>query len=206
MNPEHIAALVSTATISLLHTLLPSHWLCFSLVGRAQGWKLRKTLGITALAGGAHVLSTIALGILMILLGSTLIPEESTVIVSSILLMAMGALFLLMQVLRKGHKHEHDMNRLAIVALILTPTISPCSAVIPMFLVVAGGGVLLIVLVSTILLVSTVGTMLLLVSLSSMGVEKMKFGFIDRYEKAIVGVILCGLGLLILVLHQTHAH
>ena len=40
-------------------------------------------------------------------------------IVSSILLMGMGALFLLMQILRKGHKHEHDMNRLAIVALIL---------------------------------------------------------------------------------------
>ena len=43
--------LVSTFTIALLHTLIPSHWLCFVLVGKAQGGdatvlpRLRQVLG-----------------------------------------------------------------------------------------------------------------------------------------------------------------
>lgn len=32
------------ATVSLLHSFIPTHWLPFSVVGRAQKWTLSRTL------------------------------------------------------------------------------------------------------------------------------------------------------------------
>ncbi len=46
--------------------------------------------------------------------------------------------------------------------------------------------------------------MTLLVGLTSLGIEKLKFHFFDHYEKLIVGLVLCGLGALILLLHHHH--
>ncbi|KAK9122402.1 hypothetical protein Syun_020019 [Stephania yunnanensis] len=33
-----------SATVSLLHSFIPTHWLPFSIVGRAQNWTLSRTL------------------------------------------------------------------------------------------------------------------------------------------------------------------
>jgi len=202
LQAEQIAALVSMATVSLLHTLLPSHWLCFALAGKARSWSRRRTLAVTALAGGSHALSTIALGIAALLLGRSIFPEESMETVSALLLAGIGIVFLLQHLLGKGHRHEEDLERMALAMLVLTPTLSPCTAVIPMFLVVAGGGVLMVALVSATLVVTTIGAMLLLVSLTSLGVDRIRFAFLSRYEKAVIGAILCLLGVLILLFHE----
>lgn len=47
---EGLAALLGMSSVSLLHSLLPTHWLPFSVVGRAHGWSLSKTLLISACA------------------------------------------------------------------------------------------------------------------------------------------------------------
>ena len=202
MNAEQLAGLVSIATVSLLHTLLPSHWLCFALVGRAQKWSLRRTLGVTAIAGTCHVAATVILGILAVRVGGTLIPEESQGVVSAGILIGMGSIFLLLHLFQKGHTHEHDLDRMAIFTLILLPTVSPCTAVIPLFPIVAHGGTLFFVLMASVLMVTTLGVMMLLVSLSSLGVDRMRFTFVDRYEKALVGGILCILGLFVFAMHR----
>ena len=85
-------------------------------------------------------------------------------VISAVLLFAMGGFFLALQAFGKGHKHAHDLDRAALILLILTPTLSPCSAVIPIFSLVADGGPLLIAIVAALLLVSTVGTMLVLLT------------------------------------------
>ena len=53
-----------------MHTLIGlDHTLPFVVLGRSQGWSLRKTLALTALCGLGHVLSSIVLGLLGIWLG-----------------------------------------------------------------------------------------------------------------------------------------
>ena len=204
---ENLSVLVSTFTVALLHTLIPSHWLCFVLVGRAQGWPTRKTLAVAAAAGLLHVVSTIILGIALVTLGQTFLQQEGTLEqVSALVLIVLGALYLGTHLLRAGHHHEHDAavtGRIAFAALLFSLVISPCSAAIPILMAatqdtsVAG-----LALIAGILLVTTVGGMMLLVGLTSLGIEKLQFAFFDKYEKLIVGLVLCALGAIILLMHH----
>jgi len=63
--------LLSTAIgIGFLHTLIGvDHSLPFVVLGRAQGWSVRKLLTITILCGLGHVLSSVVLGLVGIALG-----------------------------------------------------------------------------------------------------------------------------------------
>ncbi len=54
----------SAASIALLHTFAPDHWMPFAALGRAQGWSRARLAGITVIAGLGHVGSSILLGAL----------------------------------------------------------------------------------------------------------------------------------------------
>src|SRR5204862_6057148 len=58
--------------IAFFHAAIPTHWLPFVLTARAQRWTHTKTLAITALAGGSHVVFTAVLGLLLTVLGFAL--------------------------------------------------------------------------------------------------------------------------------------
>src|SRR2546423_9016948 len=58
---------VSGLGVAFFHAAIPTHWLPFVLTGKAQRWKQGKTLAITALAGGGHVLFTAVFGLLFCL-------------------------------------------------------------------------------------------------------------------------------------------
>ena len=191
--------------MAVLHMLIPSHWLCFVIVGRAHGWKPRKTLTVAATAGLLHVLSTVGLGVAVLTIGSHLLGKrEMLEHVGALVLIGLGILYLGSHLLGTGHRHEHDRSvseRVAFVALLLSLVLSPCSAAIP-FLVAMAGDTMLIILIGGVLLVTTVGGMLLLVGLTLLGIEKLQLKSFDRYEKLIVGLSLCFLGTLVLILHR----
>ncbi|HZE98380.1 MAG TPA: hypothetical protein VE981_15215 [Planctomycetota bacterium] len=201
-------ALLSTFTIALLHTLIPSHWLCFVLVGRAQGWPRRKTLAVTAAAGLVHVATTVTLGILLAALGRSLLAHQEQLLerVSGFILIGLGTLYLVSHLLHAGHHHEHDRvitQRAAIAALVFSLVLSPCSASIPLLIVAsASAGWIATGLIAAVLLVTTVGVMLLMVGLTSLGIERLQFTFFDRYEKLILGLVLCALGALVMIVRD----
>ncbi|MFW6198652.1 MAG: metal ABC transporter permease, partial [Acidobacteriota bacterium] len=64
--------LVGTFLLSLMHALVPNHWVPLVAIGRAEGWSRGETLGMTAVAGAAHTASTILIGVGVGLLGYTL--------------------------------------------------------------------------------------------------------------------------------------
>jgi len=202
-------ALVSVFTIALLHTLIPSHWLCFVLVGRAQGWPRSKILGVTAAAGAMHVATTVTLGIALAALGRSLFEENHDRLlerVSAFILVALGALYLGSHLLHAGHHHEHDRvisQKAAVAALVFSLVLSPCSASIPLLIVAsAAAGWTAMAMIAAVLLVTTVGVMLLMVGLTSLGIERLQFTVFVRYEKLIVGLVLCALGALVLLVHD----
>jgi putative Mn2+ efflux pump MntP len=200
-----MAALVGVFTVALVHALIPSHWLCFVVVGRAHGWPTRKTLAVAATAGFLHVASTVLLGVAGASLFRTLLEHEHTLErVSAAILIALGALYFVAHLFHAGHHHEQDRSvteKAAVVSLVFSLVLSPCSIAIPLLMTNAQD-VGMIALIAAVLLVTTVGPMLLLVGLTSLGIEKLQFHFFDRYEKVIVGLVLALLGALILVVRH----
>jgi hypothetical protein len=64
VNTTFFASIAATGfAVAFLHAALPTHWLPFVLVGRAQKWSTGRTLGVTLLAGLGHVGLTILLGL-----------------------------------------------------------------------------------------------------------------------------------------------
>lgn len=60
----------TAATAAVFHTAIGvDHTLPFILIGKARGWSLARTLGVTALCGVGHVLSSIVIGTVGIALG-----------------------------------------------------------------------------------------------------------------------------------------
>ncbi len=65
--------LATAAALASFHTLIGvDHSIPFIALGRARGWSLRRTLGVTSACGVAHVASSVLIGSLGVLLGVTL--------------------------------------------------------------------------------------------------------------------------------------
>lgn len=210
MNSLPLAA-VSAFTVSLLHTAIPSHWLCFVAVGKAQGWGRRQIMTIAALAGSVHVAVTVAIGLAVKALAGGLPEDLDLEHLSAFVLMGLGATYLVLHFLHVGHRHEDEPGRgplpnaVAIGALMVSITLSPCSAAIPVLVAAATEGWGGAFLVGAVLLVTTVGMMLLLIGLTLLGIDRLQFKAFDRYEKLILGLVLGALGAAILAIPHGHA-
>jgi len=202
--------LLYTFSLSLLHTLIPSHWLCFVLVGKAQGWSRGRTLSITAVAGLIHVVVNVTVGAALAIAGRTILEHEHhehlLTQISAAILILLGIVYLGLHMLHAGHHHEQDKSvsgKAAILALSFSLALSPCSASIILTIVAtAGAGWTTILSIAAVLLVTTVGVMLLLVGLTSLGIERLQFAVFERYEKLILGFVFVAVGSLIIIFHR----
>jgi ABC-type nickel/cobalt efflux system permease component RcnA len=112
-----IEILIGTAfSIGFIHTLIgPDHYLPFIMIGRAKQWSLFKTLSLTVISGLGHVIGSVLLGLLGVLLGTSLgLLEDIEAVrgdIASWLLIGFGIAYAFWG-LRIGlrsvkHKHEH---------------------------------------------------------------------------------------------------
>eukprot|EP00850_Spirogloea_muscicola_P022751 SM000310S11942 [mRNA] locus=s310:66821:77710:+ [translate_table: standard] len=170
VDAEELSTIGGIATVSLLHSFIPTHWLPYSVVGRAQKWSISQTLLVTSVGAVCHVLSTSLLGLTAVTMAHTLAGEEAVHHIASLLLVFLGAgyigLYLMGQRGGHGHAHNHSMEKAAVAGLILVPALSPCATTLPVFLAVGNsshGSMLIAILV---LLICTLTVMVSLVSLS----------------------------------------
>ena len=192
--------------VAFLHAAIPTHWLPFVIVGRGQRWSTGKTLSVTALAGMGHVAFTIVLGLAVTgagLVAAPLLGKVFTPLVGG-LLVAVGLFYLVRQVLRpKAHVHAANKlfttDRAAVIGLVTLLALSPCEAFLPIYLANAKHGWVAFAALSLILLVATSAGMLLFTSLSLAGAQKLKLDNLARYEQAILGSVLCVLGVAVIL-------
>jgi hypothetical protein len=70
----------------------------------------------------------------------------------------------------------------------------------------AGFGVELFLVLILVLLVTTLGIMSILVSIAYFGIDRMRFTFLDRFEKLVIGLVLMGVAASMLLFHAGHDH
>lgn len=202
--------IIAALTISVLHSLMPNHWLPFSLAGKTHKWSLRRTIFITGAAAMGHVIITTILGFLVALtgIGITQLVEKIARLISSIVLFTIAGIFIFLN-FYKGHKHTHlcekDKIRLSektlTLSLIGMLTFSPCEAILPVFFTAGQIGWYGLLLLSLVMGIGTITGMVLMTTLGFKGIEKMKFHILEDYEKLIFGIIFIFIGLVVLFFH-----
>ncbi len=99
---------------------------------------------------------------------------------------------------------EHDWSRqrsdwAAILGLLALLTFSPCEAFLPVFLTGAKYGWLGFALLSTVLAVATVAGMITFTWLTLLGLQRLRFRALEKYEPLIVSGVFCLLGILVII-------
>nr|XP_019701721.1 uncharacterized protein LOC109504753 [Elaeis guineensis] len=153
-NPKDFSTIGGIATISLLHSFIPTHWLPFSIVGRAQKWTLSRTLLVTAFGAVLHVVSTSLLGIAAITMATTIAGEETVHRLASLLLIILEGSYVLLFLFGKGGhspSHNHPLENMAVAGLILVPALSPCATTLPVFLTVGNSSSMMVLAIVVLL-------------------------------------------------------
>jgi hypothetical protein len=106
----------AVATVGVLHTIVPDHWLPITLIARQRGWSKLETARAALMAGVGHVLTTLLIALVVWLAGVAFAERFGHIVdtVSSLALIAFGGWFAISawRDLRSptghGHSHRHD--------------------------------------------------------------------------------------------------
>jgi nickel/cobalt exporter len=215
---------ISGFGVAFFHAAIPTHWLPFVLTSRVQRWSRVKTIAITAVAGTGHVAVTALLGLCITWFGMSISRSVGNWFprVAGGALLFFGLYYASRQIAGKGHvhfpyPHEHlheghnraqelaahrVSDRAAIVSLLAFLTFSPCEAFLPFYASGIRYGWPGFALLTAILSVGTVMGMVVFTSLTLAGLTRVKLGLLEKYESILIGVLLCGVGILILVFEK----
>src|ERR1700684_590902 len=110
MTSNGPALLVAAAGVGFGHAILPDHWVPLAVLGRARRYPLARVARLSGLAGGAHVLVSIALGGVIIAVGlqfrSTVQSAQDTIIGGVLIVTGLG--FAALELTGRGHHHDHN--------------------------------------------------------------------------------------------------
>lgn len=201
--------LIGSILLGSVHAAIPNHWLPVVLIGRAEGWSERETLGVVALSGFFHTLSTVVLGIVIGAIGLEVSErlEDQTRLIASLLLVFMGLIYFAMHDTNAGapdHSHDHVPRGLTgrskatiITTLSVAMLFSPCLEIETFFFTAGTLGWSAIVTLSAAYTVVTIACMVGLTAVSYRGLARVNWHWLDHNEKRLTGGILIALGILI---------
>lgn len=189
---------------AFLHAALPTHWLPFVLVARAQGWRARMTLGSAAVAGVVHVISTAVVGGLIVAAGLALEERLAGVLpwLAAAMMFGFGGWYLWRALgernaARSGGARPPVSDRAAFLGLMALMALSPGEVLLPLYLSGAQLGMHGLILLTLAFAAGTILGMLILTGAALAGASLLRLERLARFERAILGAALILLGLLV---------
>lgn len=207
MTNELIILLWSAASIGFVHTILgPDHYLPFIMVGKARNWTIKRTIGLTALCGIGHVLSSVIIGAIGIFIGIQLQKltwfEGFRGNIAAWGLIAFGLVYAIWG-LRHYYKHKklgahsHAPGKKATPwMLFIIFLLGPCEPLIPLLMYPAAHESMhALIMVTTVFSVATIGTMLVAVWAASLGLSHVKLNKLQPLSHFLAGIIIFASGM-----------
>jgi nickel/cobalt transporter (NicO) family protein len=202
--------LIGSIILSITHALIPNHWFPLVAISKSEKWTRRETLLVTAITGFAHITSTIIIGIIVGFVGYRLSDSLETItgVIAPSVLILFGIIYLILNIV-KPHHHHHQINsedlqqgdKKSKVAIVFSfgalMFFSPCIEIEAYYFTAGSIGWAGILILSFVYLVITVSFMIFLVDFGRRSLERLseKLHFLDKYERAIAGMVLILLGL-----------
>lgn len=191
-----VSIIMGSFLISLLHALIPNHWLPVLAIGKRENWSLNETVRVTFISGLAHVCSTIIIGILLGVIGIQLNEEieHFTHIVAPCILILMGLYFVQQHYV---HHHFHlqktpvSKSKSKIIgALIIAMFLSPCMEIEAYFLMAGAKGWGMMALIAVMYGVITLAGMLVWIRMAYRGMIKLNWHKWEHNAGLISGAVL----------------
>lgn len=204
-----IELLTGAMLISLLHGLIPSHWLPLLALKTKFGWTSGYTLRIAFIASLAHVLSTVALGIGIGAASHSIADrvEVFTEWITPSILICLG-LFFIWQHNRHHHFHLSGEQKLreaspkrVIGILLLMMFLSPCLEIEALFISAGAKGWGAMLMVGMIYAVVSCIGIVLWVAIAQKGLRKLNWHKLEHNSGLISGLVLILIGIISFFLH-----
>jgi nickel/cobalt transporter (NicO) family protein len=218
--------------VAFIHAAIPTHWLPFVVVARAQGWSRGRALAMVTLCSGGHLVMMTSLGLALAWFGLQIDERWSAYFpyVAGGALVAVGLLILFRHWRGwthghgewieghcqhdHGHEHHHDPVKpvartsdwAAVGGLFAMLTFSPCEGLLPVYLSGVQFGWGGVTLLSVVLAAGTWGAMLIFTWLTLLGVERVRFKWLEKCEAPVLGTLLVVCGLALIVIEHLHDH
>lgn len=189
--------------ISLLHAVIPNHWLPIIAIGRKEQWSIAEVTKVTLICALAHGISTILIGIILGFLGAKLGDNLThfTNIVAPVILISIGLVFIY-----RHHRHKHfhideeikkrKTKAAIITALVVAMFFSPCMEIEAYFLLAGTQAAWLVWLIAILYLVITTTGMMLLVRFAYKGILKLNWHSLEHNAGIITGLTLVATGII----------
>ena len=195
---------------AFLHAALPTHWLPFVLVGRAQRWSLPRLLGAVTAAGLAHILTTAAVGGLIVAAGLAMDQWVGGLLpyLSAALLFLFGGFYLSRALIRRSVPaggpaldlaEPSVTHAAAFWGLVAMMALSPGEVLLPIYLSQATEGPLVLVALTLVFAAGTVMGMAGFTLLARAGWSVLRLERWARYEGVVLGLALILIGLLVVL-------
>lgn len=194
---------IGSLLLSVLHAVIPNHWLPVLAIGRKDNWTLKEITTVTFLSGLAHALSTIVIGLVLGLLGLKLAGNIHyfTHFIAPAILILLGCFFIY-----RHHRHKHfhlhktpeaalPKNKI-ILALVIAMFLSPCMEIEGYFLLAGVYGFWAVLSIAALYLVISVSGMVLWVRLAYKGILKLNWHALEHNSGIITGWTLVITGVL----------
>ncbi len=194
---------IGSLLISLLHAVIPNHWLPVLAIGRKEGWSLAETTRITFIAGMAHVISTVIIGLLLAMIGGELTEhmEDFTRIIGPCILILIGLYFV-----RQHYTHHHfhlkkeqiekKTKSSIIMALVIAMFLSPCMEIEAYFLLAGTRGWYVLATIAAMYSIITIAGMLIWVRIVYKGLLKLNWHKWEHNAGIITGLVLIITGII----------
>ncbi len=188
--------------LSLLHAIIPNHWLPILAIGRKENWTLREILSITAIAGLSHVSSTLIIGWALVFFGWELSQsfQSITPFIAPVVLILIGTIFIY-----RHHKHKHfhvadpqhqNSKKKMILSLSVAMFFSPCLEIEAYFLAASTQSIWWTSFMSAVYAVVTLSGMIIWVNVAYHGLNKFNWHTLEHKAGIITGVTLIVTGAL----------
>jgi nickel/cobalt exporter len=211
--------LLSAAIVGFVHSLAPGHWLPVVLMAKARRWPLRASAMGALLVAAGHILISTFIGALSIAVGSRVLDpgryHDDIEKYSSLLLVVFGLGYALAAWLSPGHGHDHGLSdelecahegnllrrakpRRKPFLFLFTLGLTPCVAVLPVFIASSARGDLGVVLAmaafSVGVMVSILGSTLTV----GLGASRLAGGLLEHPLVEAYGDVVAGICILLM--------
>ncbi len=202
-----VTLIVGSLVLSVLHALIPNHWLPVLAISRKESWSINQTTSVTLISGLSHALSTVLIGVAVGVVGVTLADriESFAHLIAPLILVALG-LFYVYQHHKHKHFHLHAQpkslsKRQVVFGLVVAMFFSPCFEIEAYFLMAGAHGWGQLALLAIVYTVVTVTGMVIWIRLAYKGLFKLNWHALEHNAGIITGATLILTGIASFFIH-----